>query len=380
MAISEKPVVDATLLAIAELNERGGVLGREVEAVVEDGASDGPTFARLAEKLIAQDRVCTVFGCWTSASRKTVKPIVEAHDHLLFYPVQYEGLELSPNIVYLGAAPNQQIIPAVKWCCAFLNKRRLFLVGSDYVFPRCANAVIRDQAAGLGAEVVGEEYVLLGSQDVNEAVKKIVAARPDVVLNTLNGDSNVGFFRALRAFGITPEQVPTISFSIAEEELSSLRGQDVAGDYAAWSYFMTVDRPENREFVRRFQARYGRHRVVTDPMEAAYCGVHLWAQAVQKAGTDDVRAIRAAIKGQRFDAPEGPIQVDPATQHTAKIGRIGKILASGRFEEVYSSVQPIPPLPYPDTRSRAAWDEYLADLHRRWGGRWENPGDRAGDR
>jgi urea transport system substrate-binding protein len=188
-----------------------------------------------------------------------VKPVVEARDHLLLYPVQYEGLELSPNIVYLGAAPNQQIIPAVQWCCAFLNKKRLFLVGSDYVFPRCANAIIRDVATGLGAEVVGEEYVVLGSQDATEAVKKIAAARPDVVLNTLNGDSNVGFFRALRAARITPDEVPTVSFSIAEEELSSLRGQDVAGDYAAWNYFMSIDRPQNRTFLRRFQARYGRH-------------------------------------------------------------------------------------------------------------------------
>jgi urea transport system substrate-binding protein len=377
MAISEKPVVDATLLAIDELNERGGVLGRKVEAVVEDGASDGPTFARLAEKLITQDQVCTVFGCWTSASRKMVKPVFEGHDHLLFYPVQYEGLELSPSIVYLGAAPNQQIIPAIRWCCAFLNKRRLFLVGSDYVFPRCANAVIRDQAATLGAEVVGEEYVLLGSQDVSEAVKKIVAARPDVVLNTLNGDSNVAFFRALRGAGITPEKLPTISFSVAEEELSSLRGQDVAGDYAAWSYFMSIDRPQNREFVSRFQARYGRHRLITDPMEAAYCGVHLWADAVQAAATDQVRAIRAAIKDRGYDAPEGPVRVDPATQHTAKISRIGKILISGRFEEVFSSVRPIPPQPYPDTRSRDAWDSFLTDLNRRWGGQWANPGDRS---
>jgi urea transport system substrate-binding protein len=377
MAISEKPVVDATLLAIDELNERGGVLGRKVEVVLEDGASDGPTFARLAEKLITQDQVCTVFGCWTSASRKMVKPVFEGHNHLLFYPVQYEGLELSPNIVYLGAAPNQQIIPAVRWCCAFLNKRRLFLVGSDYVFPRCANAVIRDQAAALGAEVVGEEYVPLGSQDVNEVVKKLVAAQPDVVLNTLNGDSNLGFFRALRGVGITPEKVPTISFSIAEEELGSLRGQDVAGDYAAWSYFMSIDRPQNREFVRRFQARYGRHRVITDPMEAAYCGVHLWAEAVEAAATDQVGAIREAIKGRSYDAPEGLVRIDPATQHTAKISRIGKILVSGRFEEVYSSVRPIPPQPYPDTRSRDAWDSYLTDLNRLWGGQWANPGDRA---
>jgi urea transport system substrate-binding protein len=374
MAISEKSVVDATLLAIDEINERGGVLGRPVEAVEADGASDGPTFAGLAERLIAEDKVCTVFGCWTSASRKTVRPVFEGHDHLLFYPVQYEGLEQSPNIVYLGAAPNQQIIPAVKWCCAFLDKRRLFLVGSDYVFPRCANAVIRDQAAGLGGLIVGEEYILLGSQDVTEVVAKIAAARPDMILNTLNGDSNVAFFRALRAAGISSERVPTISFSITEEELGSLDVRDVAGDYAAWNYFMSIDRPRNREFVRRFQARYGGHRVVTDPMEAAYCGVHLWAQAAQQAGTDDVRAVRAAIKGQGFDAPEGPVRIDPETQHAAKNSRIGRIRDGRRFEVVYSSERPIPPVPYPGTRSKEAWDDFLLDLHLRWGGQWANPG------
>jgi urea transport system substrate-binding protein len=199
-----------------------------------------------------------------------------------------------------------------------------------------------------------------------------VAARPDAVLNTLNGDSNVGFFRALRAARITPEEVPTLSFSVAEEELSSLGGQAVAGDYAAWNYFMSIDRPQNREFVRRFQARYGRHRVITDPMEAAYCGVHLWAEAVQSAGSDQVRAIREAIVGREFDAPEGPVRIDPATRHAAKISRIGKILASGRFEEVYSSVRPVPPQPYPDSRTRDAWDDFLANLNRRWGGQWAN--------
>ncbi len=188
MAISERAVIDATLLAIDKLNEKGGVLGRRVEPIVEDGASDWPTFADRARKLITQDKVCTIFGCWTSASRKTVRPVFEEYDHLLFYPVQYEGLEQSPNIVYTGAAPNQQIIPAIKWCVAFLNKKRLFLVGSDYVFPRSANAIVKDEAAALGAQIVGEEYVLLGSSDVAEIVRKIMEVQPDAIINTINGD------------------------------------------------------------------------------------------------------------------------------------------------------------------------------------------------
>jgi urea transport system substrate-binding protein len=374
MAISERPVIDATLLAIDEINEQGGVLGRPVQAVIEDGESDSATFAAKAEKLITKDRTCTIFGCWTSASRKTVLPVVEKHDHLLFYPVQYEGLEQSPNIVYTGAAPNQQIIPAVKWCLTVLKKKKFFLVGSDYVFPRAANAIIRDQAKSLGDDIVGEEYLLLGSSDVADIVRKIVAVRPDAILNTINGDSNVAFFRALRAAGVTPAQTPTISFSISEEELSSLSTKDLVGDYAAWNYFQSVDRAQNRHFVQRFQAKYGQQRVISDPMEAAYFGVHLWAQAVKEAGDDDVSKIRRAVRRQAFDAPQGRVSIDPETQHTSKVFRIGQITRECRFEVVYSSESPIAPIPYPNTRSKGDWDAFLMDLHLRWGGQWANPG------
>ena len=376
MAISERAVIDATLFAIDEINEKGGVLGRPIVAVVEDGESDGAVFALKAEKLIAQDKVCTVFGCWTSASRKSVRPVFEKHDHLLFYPVQYEGLEQSPNIVYTGAAPNQQIIPALKWCVSALGKKKFFLVGSDYVFPRTANAIIRDQAKLLGAEIVGEEYLLLGNSDVGDMVRKIAAARPDIILNTINGDSNVAFFRALRAASITPNQTPTISFSIAEEELSSLSVKDLIGDYAAWNYFQTVDRPQNRQFVERFQAKHGKQRVVSDPMEAAYFGVHLWAQAVAEAGEASTSKIRQAIRGQSFDAPEGMVRIDRETLHTSKTFRIGRITKDNRFEVVFSSETPIEPIPYPTTRSKGDWDAFLLDLNLGWGGRWANPGKR----
>jgi urea transport system substrate-binding protein len=378
MAISERAVIDATLLAIDEIKDKGGLLGRPVEAVVEDGESNSATFAAKAEKLITQDKVCVLFGCWTSASRKTVLPVLERHDHLLFYPVQYEGLEQSPHVMYTGAAPNQQIIPAVKWCVTHLKKKKFFLVGSDYVFPRTANAIIRDQARGLGAEVIGEEYLVLGSLDVADVVRKIVAARPDAILNTINGDSNVAFFRALRAAGVTPDRVPTVSFSISEEELSSLSTKDLVGDYAAWNYFQTVNRPQNHEFVKRFQARYREQRVISDPMEAAYFGVHLWAQAVAEAGEDSAPRVRRAVRGQSFDAPEGLVRIDPETQHTSKVFRIGRITTESRFEVVYDPGTPIAPVPYPSTgtRSRGDWDEFLLDLHLRWGGQWENPGGR----
>lgn len=375
MAISERAVIDATLLAVDEINQNGGVLGRPVAAIVEDGESDWSTFAEKAEKLISRDKVCTIFGCWTSASRKTVLPVVEKHDHLLFYPVQYEGLEQSPNIIYTGAAPNQQIIPAIKWAVSTKNKRKLFLIGSDYVFPRCANAIIRDTAASLNVEVVGEEYLLLGSSDVTEIIRKVVAAGPDLILNTVNGDSNVALFRALRAAGLKSEAVPTISFSISEQELSSLSTKDIVGDYAAGSYFHTVDRPQNHRFIERFRSRYGQDRTTSDPMEAAYFGVHVWAQSVENAGSDDVKAIRIAARHQEFDAPGGMIRIDPDTQHTSKVFRIGRITPEGRFQVDYSSEVPIAPIPYPNTRSKGDWDAFLQDLRLRWNGTWANSGD-----
>src|SRR5262249_42423298 len=197
MRISEQPVADATLLAIDEINQQGGVLGRKVEWVSRDGKSDDRVFAEMAAELIEQEKVVTIFGCWTSASRKAVKPVVEKHDHLLVYPLQYEGVEQSPHIIYTGAAPNQQILPAIKWCCSTLGKKKLFLVGSDYVFPRAASAIIHDQVKSLGGEIIGEEYLTLGNTDVDAVIKKVAAAKPDLILNLINGDTNVAFIPEL---------------------------------------------------------------------------------------------------------------------------------------------------------------------------------------
>ncbi len=376
MALSERPVRDGTLLAIEEINIAGGVLGRQLEPVIADGQSDWPTFARQAERLIAQDQVAVVFGCWTSASRKTVKPVFEAHNHLLFYPVQYEGLEQSPNIVYTGAAPNQQIVPGVKWCFD-RGWRRFFLVASDYVFPRAANEIMKVHIAALGGKVVGEEYHLLGSKDAKGTVARIAAAKPDVILNTINGDTNVAFFAELRAAGITPERIPTMSFSIAEEELRSMGPASMVGDYAAWNYFQSLDTKENREFVQRYQARFGAARCTSDPIAAAYVGVHLWARAAAQAGTTSSRAVRRALAGQSMAAPEGIVVIDAATQHTWKTVRIGQVRADGQFAIVWSSERPIRPIPYPRSRTRQSWETFLNDMFQRWGNRWNNPGGAA---
>lgn len=373
MAISESAVVDATLLAIEELNQNGGLLGRPVQALVVDGRSDWEHFAAEAERLIVDEQVEVIFGCWTSACRKTVKPVFETHEHLLIYPVQYEGLEQSPSILYTGAAPNQQIIPAVKWSLDNLG-RRFFLVGSDYVFPRTANAIIRDQLTALQGQVVGEAYILLGSTAVSEAVAAIQASQPDVILNTINGDTNIAFFAALREAGITAETIPTVSFSIAEAELPQLHIPHMVGDYAAWNYFQSLDSRENQRFVQDFQARYGADRVTSDPLEAAYLGVKLWAQAVARSDTTEVAVIRNAVLDQSLRGPSGIVYTDPSNRHTWKTVRIGQIQADGQFQVVWDSTVPIRPEPFPIYRSVSAWQRFLRQLQARWGGAWADPG------
>ncbi len=372
MAVSEKPVVDATLLAIDEINKNGGILGRKIVPIVIDGKSDWPTFAKGAEQLITKDKVDVVFGGWTSASRKTMKPVFEKYDHLLFYPVQYEGLEQSPNIVYTGAAPNQQVIPAVDWAFNNIGKK-FFLVGSDYVFPRSANEIIKERIHEIGGVVVGEEYRVLGDTDFNTVVERIVESNPDVILNTINGDSNLSFFKELRSKGITPEKIPTISFSIAEGEIKQFGAENMKGDYASWNYFQSLNTPENQAFVSSFKYKYGEDRVTSDPMEAGYDSVYLYAKAVEKAGTTDIPTVHQAIKGITFSAPEGVVGVDPVNQHLMKVVRIGKILPTGQFEIISSTEEPVKPIPYPDYKSKEEWNSFLATLYEQWGKSWSNP-------
>jgi urea transport system substrate-binding protein len=352
MAISETTVVDAEQLAIKEINEAGGVLGKQIEAVIEDGESDWPTFAEKAGKLIDQDEVAVVFGCWTSASRKAVLDVFESKDHMLWYPVQYEGQECSKNIFYTGAAPNQQIEPAVDWLLE--NKgTQFFLVGSDYVFPRTANTVIKEQLKANGGETVGEDYLPLGNTEVTPIITKIQQALPDggVIFNTLNGDSNVAFFKQMQGAGLTPDKYPVMSVSVAEEEVRQIGPEFLVGHYAAWNYFQTVDSPENEKWVADFKAEYGEERVTNDPMEAAYIMVYLWKQAVEEAGTTDLEAVREAAIGQTFAAPEGPVTMN-ANHHISKTVRIGEINEDGMFDIVFETDGPVDPQP---------WNQYVPE-------------------
>lgn len=346
MAISEQSVKDAEMMAIDEINKAGGVLGKQIEVVVEDGASDWPTFAEKAKKLIDQDQVVAVFGCWTSASRKAVLPVFESKDHMLWYPVQYEGQECSKNIFYTGAAPNQQIEPSVDWLLENKGKQ-FFLVGSDYVFPRTANTIIKAQLEEKGGEVVGEDYLQLGSTEVTPLITKIKEALPDggVIYNTLNGDSNVAFFKQLQGAGLGPDKYPTMSVSIAEEEVKAIGVEYLKDHYAAWNYFMTVETPANKKFVEAFKAKYGAERVTNDPMEAGYIGVYLWKQAVEKAGVTDVAKVREAAVGQTFEAPEGTVTMN-SNHHISKVVRIGQVREDGLFEIVNSTDKAVEPIPW----------------------------------
>ena len=347
MAISEKSVVDAEQLAIEEINAAGGVLGKKIQAVVEDGASNWDTFREKANKLIDEDKVVTIFGCWTSASRKNVLPVFESKQHMLWYPVQYEGQECSKNVFYTGAAPNQQIEPAVDWLLKNKGKE-FFLVGSDYVFPRTANTIIKAQLAAKGGNTVGEDYLPLGNTEVTPIITKIKQALPNggVIFNTLNGDSNVAFFKQLQGAGLGPDKYPSMSVSIAEEEVRAIGSDYLKGHYAAWNYFQTVDTPANKKFVQAFKKKYGEDRVTNDPMEAAYVMVYLWKQAVEKAGTaDDLEKVRKAALGQAFDAPEGKVTLDN-NHHLAKVVRIGEVRDDGLFNIVYSTPKAVSPVPW----------------------------------
>ncbi|HZZ80007.1 MAG TPA: transporter substrate-binding protein [Gemmataceae bacterium] len=371
MSVSERPVIDAVQLAVDELNARG-LLGRPIEVAIADGQSEESVFASQAEKLIHEDKVCAIFGCWTSASRKAVSPVVERHNHLLLYPVQYEGMEQSPNIVYCGPVPNQQILPALRWMVNNEGRQRWFLVGSDYIFPAVANAIIRDEADARGCQILGEAYVPLGSLDVEHVVKQIAKAKPDLIVNTINGDTNVAFFRALRRAGLTAKETPTLSFSISEDELSQLPPGAIAGDYVAANYFQSLKLPKNQEFVARFTKRYGSERIISSAMETAYNAVHLWAKAVEAAGREEPAAVRRSIRDQQLDAAQGHIRVDPATLHVVQTARVGKLHADGVPQEVYCSPQPIVPQPFPTSRTRFDWEGVIDGLHKRWGGRWSN--------
>lgn len=352
MAISEQTVSDSLHMAVDEINAKGGVLGKQLKVVQQDGKSEPAVFAEKAKTLIEKECVAAVFGGWTSSSRKAMLPVFEADNALLFYPLQYEGMETSPNIFYSGAAPNQQIVPALDYLKE-QGYKKLFLVGSDYVFPQTANRVVKAYAEGNGMEVVGEEYTPMGSTDFTTIVNKLKFSGADAVVNTLNGDSNVAFFKEYKASGLKAATTPVISMSIAEEEVSAIGVDNVKDQLTAWNYYQTLNNAQNKTFVKNFKARYGANRPTSDPMESAYTSVYLWKGMVEKAKSFDVDKVKAAADGVTFNAPEGKVKVDGENHHIYKTSYIGKIGSDKLIHTVWKSDGPIKPDPYLKTYSWA---------------------------
>jgi urea transport system substrate-binding protein len=352
MAISEVSLKEVELMAIEEINAAGGVLGKKIEAIVEDPESKfTDVFPEKARKLLEKDKVAAVFGCWTSVSRQNVLPVFEENNGLLFYPVQYEGNESSKNVVYTGAAPNQQILPAVEWLMspAGGNKKKFYLLGTNYVFPRTANYIIVKYLASKGIQPIAEKYTPFGHSDYANLVQDIKKSGADVVFSTINGDSNVNFYKEMGAQGLTADHVPVVAVSVGEDELRPLTSvAEFKGHLAAWNYFQSIDTPKNKEFVKKFKDKYGKEKVTDDPIEAAYIGVYFWKALVEQAKSIEVDKVREAMKANiKFDAPGGMVTLDPKTQHTYKTFYMGKIREDKQFDIVYKTPQPIEPDPYP---------------------------------
>ena len=349
LAVSENTVAEAELMAIYEINQAGGLqVGDQrlqIVPIEEDGQSKPMIFAKRLERLITRDQVAVVFGGWTSASRKAMLPVIEAHNHLLFYPLQYEGEECSRNIFYAGATPNQQAEPAINWLYEN-HGSRFFLAGSDYVYPRTANRIIKHQLDALGAQLAGEGYVPLGEMQLQPLIDSIEQSLPDggIIVNTINGDSNVAFFRGLYDAGLTSQRGYTVmSFSIAEEEVSAVGAQYLEGTYAAWSFFQSLDSPLSRQFTEQFKSLNGVHRVTNDPAVAAYEMVLLWAAGVSKAKSIHPASVLQALPGVRLETPEGAVEVH-ANHHLNKRALIGKVDAEGQFGVVFDGghIEPEP--------------------------------------
>ena len=357
MAISETTLKDTVLMLIDQQNAKGGVLGKQLEAVVVDPASDWPLFAEKARELLTVSNVDVMFGCWTSVSRKSVLPVIEELNGLLFYPVQYEGEESSYNVFYTGAAPNQQAIPATDYFLDELGVEKFALLGTDYVYPRTTNNILESylKSKGIAEEDIFVNYTPFGHSDWSKIVSDVVALGADGkkvgVISTINGDANIGFYKELAAQGISADDIPVVAFSVGEEELSGLDTTNLVGHLAAWNYFESADTPENAAFIEEWKAFAGADRVTNDPMEATYIGFNMWVQAVEQAGTTDVDTVIGAMVGQTFPNLTGGTAEMLPNHHLTKPVLIGEILADGQFD-IISETDPVP---------GDAWTDYLPE-------------------
>ncbi len=349
MAISETGSVQAEKLAIEQINAMGGVLGRKIEYVQEDGASDWPTFAEKSKKLLVNDKVAAVFGCWTSASRKAVLPVFEQYNGMLYYPTFYEGLEQSPNVIYTGQEATQQILAGIDWVVKNKGAKKFFLLGSDYIWPRTSNKIARKHIQKLGLKVVGEEYYPLGHTQFNSVINKIKLKKPDVIYAIVVGGSNVAFYKQLKAAGIdmTKEKPLVLTISVTEDEILGIGGENIEGAYAAMKYFQSIENQNNESFVSAFKKRWGDDIVIGDVTQAAYLGPWLWKAAVEKAGSFDIDKVRAASPGiELTTAPEGYVRIHE-NHHLWSKTRIGHAQADGQYDIVYETKELMEPNPFP---------------------------------
>jgi urea transport system substrate-binding protein len=347
MAISETGSIEAERLAIDQINDSGGILGRKIRIIQEDGASDWPTFAEKAKKLLEQDHVATVFGCWTSASRKAVLPVFEKDNGLLYYPTFYEGLEQSKNVFYTGQEATQQILAGLDWIHKTKNANTFYLIGSDYIWPRTSNKIARKHIENvLHGSVLGEEYYPLGTTQFGSLINKIKAQKPDVVYAIIVGGSNVSFYKQLKAAGVTAENQTLLTISVTEDELLGIGGENMVGFYAAMKYFQSLDNDNNKKFVAAFKAKYGPTSVIGDVTQAAYLGPWLYKAAVEKAQSFDVDKVVAASPGiELTTAPEGYVKIHP-NHHLWSRLRVGQAQLDGQYKVVYES-DLIEPNPFP---------------------------------
>ncbi|MEM9629174.1 MAG: urea ABC transporter substrate-binding protein [Pseudomonadota bacterium] len=350
MAISETGSVQAEKLAIEQINAQGGILGRKIDFIQEDGASDWPTFAEKARKLLVNDKVASVMGCWTSASRKAVLPVFEQHNGFLYYPTFYEGLEQSPNVIYTGQEATQQIIAGIDWVAETKGAKTFYLLGSDYIWPRTSNKIARKHIEKLGLEVVGEEYYPLGHTQFNSVINKIRLRKPDVIYAIVVGGSNVAFYKQLKAAGIdmTKEKPVLLTISVTEDEIRGIGGENIVGAYACMKYFQSLENENNIEFVQAFKDMWGGDMVIGDVTQAAYLGPWLWKYAVEKAGSFDVDKVREASPGIEFTkAPEGYVKVHE-NHHLWSKTRVGLAKDDGQYEVVFETADLVEPDPFPE--------------------------------
>lgn len=350
MAISETGSVQAEKLAIKQINDMGGVLGRKINYIQEDGASDWPTFAEKSKKLLVNDKVAAVFGCWTSASRKAVLPVFEQYNGMLYYPTFYEGLEQSPNVIYTGQEATQQILAGIDWVVKEKDAKTFYLLGSDYIWPRTSNKIARKHIEKLGLKVVGEEYYPLGHTQFNSVINKIKLRKPDVIYAIVVGGSNVAFYKQLKAAGIDLKdgKYTLLTISVTEDEILGIGGENIEGAYAAMKYFQSLDNANNKGFVKAFKAEYGDDIVIGDVTQAAYLGPWLWKAAVEKAGSFDVDKVRAASPGIELKtAPEGYVKIHP-NHHLWSKTRIGLAQKNGQYQVVYETKDLMEPNPFPE--------------------------------